>query len=250
MKLIKNKLVISLGNDYSINFPRPAEFYFQQEWNQQLIKAKKRNTLLFNGPLFHVANWENKENIVYLKLGLTDYKSYVCSRTKEFRRKFPEVPQSMPLALCITLITSDRKLIVEQRKGVDIYNDFFHVPGGFLDPVKDLDQKGIPEPFKGIDREVKEEVGLELDINNIIFLGLAEDTIIPHYELCFLSEIDLSSVEVLTVFNEMKTDGEFNHPIFIDFNKESINSFLEDNNEKFSPTGRDCLIMAVNFRTQ
>jgi hypothetical protein len=241
----KIELIISFKDEYTIGFPKQTESYFQNEWDEQVKKAKERNSLLFNGPLLHVAGWEQIENNIVLQLGLTDYKSYVCSRTKEFKRKFREIQRAMPLAVCVALITSDNKLILEQRKGVDIYNDFFHVVGGFLDPNKDLGQDGLPDPFMAIIREVREEIGLLINFENLLLLGLSEDKIVPHYELCFKSKIKLSSLDVQNKFNEIKTDGEFNYPQFIDFDRRSINSFLEMNKDKISPTGRDCIIMAV-----
>jgi 8-oxo-dGTP pyrophosphatase MutT (NUDIX family) len=243
----KKELIVNFKNEYSLTFPKQTGPYFHHEWNEQVKKAEKRNSILFNGPLSHVSKWEMKDDKLFVHLGNTDYKSYVCTRTKEFKEKFPDIPTAKPLAVCVALITSDKKLIIEKRNRVDIYDGYYHVAGGFLDPKMDLDNKGIPDPVKGIVREVKEEVGLEIDSNGLILLGLAEDTIVPHYELCYLLEMSLSSPEVQSNFDKAKTDGEFNYPIFIDYNKESINTFLKENNEKISPTGRECLIMAVNF---
>jgi hypothetical protein len=246
----KIELVITFRKEYSISFPDTLNSLLNHEWQEQLLKAKERNSILFNGPLFHVNKWAKKEKRIELQLGLTDYKSYVCTRSKEFSTRFPDIPQSMPIAVCAALITTDGKFIIERRKGVDIYNDFFHVVGGFIDPDQDMDYNGIPDPFKAIVREVKEETGIDIDFNNLILLGLAEDLRVPHYELCFLLETGLSSLEVQNNFNKMKTDREFNFPIFIDFSQEHIDSFLEKNKERLSPTGRDCLIMAINFNSQ
>jgi 8-oxo-dGTP pyrophosphatase MutT (NUDIX family) len=243
---MKMNLFVTFKNEDSLKFPKHVEPFFLHKWNEQIIKAKERNSLLFNGPLAHVKNWVTYEDTLHLHLGLTDYKSYVCTREREFKNMFPDIQAATPLAVCAAIITTDRKIIVEQRKGVDIYDGFFHVAGGFLDPENDLYSDGIPDPVKCIVREVKEEVGLDVSSDSLILLGLAEDTIVPHYELCYLTYLNISSDEVKSNFEMAETDGEFNNPIFIDFTIESINAFLATNKDRISATGKECLIMALN----
>lgn len=239
------KLEIEYNSAFSISFSNEIEVWFQKQWDKQIAFAQQNNSLLYNGTLFHVANKEENNDIIFLKLGETNYRSYVGSRSIEFKEKYPNVSFAKPLAACIALITSDKKLLVEKRKGVDVHEGMYHVVGGFVDPSKDIDELGNPDPFLSIIRELKEETGLSIDRSTLLLAGLAEDTLTPHFELCFCSLLRMSSKEVSNIINNSINDGEFNKPIFIDFSKSNIASFLDLKKDSISPTGRSCIEMAT-----
>lgn len=220
---------------FSADINKWAEFY----WHEKLRLAHERSVLLFNGPLFYVSGVTIDKNIVSINLINTDYRSYVCSRSKEFKELFPTAVPSKPLAACVALITSDNKLLLEKRRGVDVHEGMYHVVGGFLDPSKDIDLNGKPDAYYSVTREVKEEIGISVSPDKLVFLGIAEDTIIPHFELCFYSILPYKSDQILKLFNESDKDGEFSDPVFIDISEEIIKYFFS--NSMISPTGKVCI---------
>jgi ADP-ribose pyrophosphatase YjhB (NUDIX family) len=238
-----NSLITEYNSVYSLVFPSTVEEWFQKEWKRQLSTARQRKTLLFNGSLFHVAEITKSNGKISLKLGETNYRAYVCSRGAAFRNKFPDYVPSKPLAACVAIVTSDNKLLVEKRKGVDVHEGMYHVVGGFIDPSKDLDKFKNPDPNSSIIREVKEETGLMINRDQLVFLGLAEDTIVPHFELCFFSKLAISSEQVAEIIYNSITDSELNQPVFIDYTKNKINEFFQ--RKKISPTGRNCIHLSI-----
>jgi 8-oxo-dGTP pyrophosphatase MutT (NUDIX family) len=136
-------------------------------------------------------------NRLNLSLGNCRYYDYVVTRTRLILDPAGAPVFADPLAICCSVVTGDGKILIGRRVGVDGSIDKFHVVGGFIERIKD-DHDGLPCPFKAIQREIYEEVGIEIGILDITCTGLIYDHNAPHPELCFFATTPLTYAEILT----------------------------------------------------
>jgi 8-oxo-dGTP pyrophosphatase MutT (NUDIX family) len=119
--------------------------------------------VLFDGALSHLLSHSSDKGTLSLKLGRSSYKLWMHSsgRQQEIEERFGRGTPSRPLALCVALIDSEGKLLLQRRsQQVAEGAGLLHVPGGHLDP--DLHrQGGIPCPETAMKAELREELGLE-----------------------------------------------------------------------------------------
>lgn len=225
-----------------------AEALIEEIWPAAVREAKKRHVNIFNGNLFRLKNVRaTSDNGLMLELGDTNYREYVATRSDKFRNNRQPGDMANPLATCIAIGTSDGKVIIEKRGGVDVYSGKYHVIGGFMDRPQDLNN-GIPDPFKAIGREVKEEVGLTLRNDRIQMTGLVYDRITPHFEICFCTESSLLSKEILDIFVNSEKDCEVDKLEFIDASEDKLAKFISSRRHLIAVTGQACLTLYGKHR--
>src|SRR5205085_10942127 len=106
-----------------------------------------------------------------------------------------ECPYSNALAVCSVVETNDAHILLDKRRGVDVYNGRYHVIGGFFE--RELDMTTRPDPFQAIRREIREETGIQpVDIQEQYCLGVVYDVATPHGEICFLTRLNIPLGEV------------------------------------------------------
>ena len=159
--------------------------FIELQWIDRVNETKKLGVRLFNGKLFRLSHFQKDKAKLVIELGNTDYKEYVGTREKEFYGKYTRDRLANPLAVCIVILSSDSKVLIERRKNVDVYSGRYHVIGGFFDREADFGIDSIPNPFNGIKREVQEEIGVKLKDTDLFSLGLVYDLVTPHPEMCF-----------------------------------------------------------------
>lgn len=225
-----------------------TETLIEEIWSAAVREAKKRHVNIFNGNLFRLKNvTAMSDNVLMLELGDTNYKEYVATRSdKSWNSRQPNCLAN-PLATCIAIGTSDGKVIIEKRGRVDVYSGQYHVIGGFMNRPQDL-HNGIPDPFKAIAREVKEEVGLTLRSDIIQMVGIVYDRITPHSEICFCAESSLSSKEIVDIFANSEKDCEVDKLEFIDVSENKLAKFILSQQRLIAVTGQACLTLYGKHR--
>lgn len=112
-----------------------------QHWNS-LLEETKNGRVLFNKSKFrlHSVGWtEENPSKVILNLGLTDYKSFICTQQQNsieiIGEKLDENQLSHPLGVGCGLITSDEFFVLIKRgtKSIDLPG-FYDIPGGHPEP--------------------------------------------------------------------------------------------------------------------
>lgn len=207
-------------------------------WQQSLAQAKREGMMLYDGKLFRLERFQVDGRGLTLYLGDTTYKEYVATRRPEFHQSRPRQHLANPLAVCATIVTSDGRILVERRRGVDVYPGRYHVIGGWFD--RDLDGGESPHPSRAIQREVREEVGLRLARRRFECLGLVYDLATPHPELCFAASVDSRFDRIC---RRRGTDGEVQHLEFVEASGEALRAFILANHGNISATGEPCLIL-------
>lgn len=197
-------------------------------WEAMLQKAQNNKVSLYNSPLFSLTGFDKltSDNIesIAINLGDTDYKSYSTLRHDH------ELHKPDPVGTHIILITSDGYIpLIKRSHTVAVNPGKIFTFGGFFDREADW-LNGEPNPFLCIQRETKEELGIDLDISLITLLGIIYDNENPHPEISFKAEIPHTKNELLNLCGD-----EWKEIFFIKTKelKEYLNNESEEN---FTPT--------------
>jgi 8-oxo-dGTP pyrophosphatase MutT (NUDIX family) len=211
-------------------------------WSQKLAEAQERGILLFDAPLYRFVDAETSANgTLHLTLGDTGYKEYVTTRVPEFYRDRQRGELGNALAVCSVVETSDGYILLDKRRGVDVYVGRYHVIGGFFERGLDSLENGRPDPFGAMRREIREETGIQFaDIAEQYCLGLVYDLATPHAELCFLTRLHISLAEVKTRVPE---EDEIKQLETLYVSEQSLRDFLARNHGNISATGEPNLLL-------
>ncbi|CAF1129702.1 unnamed protein product [Adineta ricciae] len=141
------------------SLPDDIQKKLDERWNQ-LLADTKPGRVLFNESKFRLHSIETKAidehtNEFVLKLGLTDYKSFICTQQQklpdDIRQHITEDHLSHPLGVGCLLITSDDKIVLIKRNSncVDSPN-LYDLPGGHPEPknAKSYSKQDIIEEIR------------------------------------------------------------------------------------------------------
>ena len=148
------------------------------------------------------------------------------------------------LGFTLNLVTRDNKVILTKRgEKVAVYPNLFNTAvSGIMSP-DDIDENGIPNPFYSAKRETEEEIGLQIDIRDIVFHGL-----VIEYEHCkpeLIGEIKLDKTldEIFSLMSFVRDRYEYNEIIIKDFTPGELFPLLKD--EEWIPQAAVCLIFCL-----
>ena len=216
-------------------------------WERKLAEAQERGVLLFDAPLYRFVDAEARaDGNLYLTLGDTGYKEYVTTRVPEFSAGRHRQKPGNALAVCSVVETSDGHILLDKRRGVDVYVGRYHVIGGFF--ARDLDrlENGQPDPFGAIRREIREETGIQpADIAEQYCLGLVYDLATPHAELCFLTRLHIPLSEVKARIPE---ENEIKQLQTLYATEQGLRDFIKRNHGNISATGEPNLLLYGELR--
>ena len=141
-------------NEFRVNFnpelynakPLPEEIQkkLDERWDA-LVNDAKPGRILYNQSKFRLHSVEMKTSDhdqsvqVILNLGLTDYKSFICTQQQQLsddiRQAIHEEHLGHPLGVGCLLITADDNLVLIKRSSacIDLPN-MYDVPGGHAEP--------------------------------------------------------------------------------------------------------------------
>lgn len=240
-EIAENKIRITY-TPVSREYSKEEREEIESEWNDAIAKYKERPGAIFNGNLFSLISWSLECGELHINLGNTNYKEYVGTRNNK-RKSIPgKSSPSNPLAICASLITTDGYMVIEKRNGGDVYNDYFHVIGGFMDRDMDIGENNTITPFYSIAREIKEELGILISPNAGKTIGLVYDRRTPHPELCFTFYIDKSLDETIKQI-KFHNNSEVGYVFGLKNTPAAISDFLEKNKNNTSVTGFGCLLL-------
>lgn len=194
-----------------------------ETWNKKICENKN----LFNGKMFNIKEVNYYDEIVEIKLNISDYAHYLY--TEENRN---EIDICRSIASIALLKTIDDYYVIGEMSKYTNYSGLYQCPAGSVD-IEDCDnsKKNVIDPLKTILREVKEEVGIDVKKEkseckyfivreNSSFLGLI-------YEI--KTNLTREKIENLFLQNDNK---EFKRIIFIKNNKKDIKEFIYKNSTK------------------
>ena len=210
-------------------------------WQQKLAVAQQKAVPLFDSQLFRLISTGGRANgTLHLVLGNTSYKEYVTTREPEFARGRARQELGNALSVCSVVETNDGYILLDKRRGVDVYEGRYHVIGGFFE--RDLDMATTqPDPFAAICREIREETGIQFkDISEQYCLGVVYDLTTPHAEMCFLTRLKIPLEEV---YRRVPEGKEIQQLLSLYITKGSLMHFVLANHGNISATGEPNLLM-------
>src|SRR6266567_4586540 len=211
-------------------------------WTQKLANAQEKHIPLFDAPLYRFISAASQPGgTLHLVLGDTGYKEYVTTRVPEFAQGRTRQELGNALSVCSVVETSDDYILLDKRQGVDVYAGRYHVIGGFFERGLDSDAAARPDPFSAMQREIREETGIQVsDINEQYCLGVVYDLLTPHGEMCFLMRLGIPLAEVLTREPE---EDEIKQLHTLQVNADSLRDFIVSHHGNISATGEPNLLM-------
>jgi 8-oxo-dGTP pyrophosphatase MutT (NUDIX family) len=241
-----DQLIITYDPSLHMPINPTIQSWIDTLWQQNLTAAREKSIPLFNTNLFRLVNAASQpDGTLHLLLGNTSYKEYTTTRVPDFFQGRARQELSNALAVCSVIETSDGHILLDKRQGVDVHVGRYHVIGGFFE--RDIDMTVLPDPFRAIRREIREETGIQsADIREQYCLGVVYDLTTPHSELCFLTRLSILLAEV-----QMRTpeDDEVQQLLSLAVTAESLRDFVLKYHGNISPTGEANLLMygAVKF---
>ncbi len=211
-------------------------------WAQKLAVAQEQGFPLFDAPLYRFVDVEARsDGILHLTLGDTGYKEYVTTRVPEFYMGRERQELGNALSVCSVVETSDGYILLDKRRGVDVYVGRYHVIGGFFERDRDSLGNAQPDPFGAMCREIREETGIQAaDIAEQYCLGVVYDLATPHAELCFLTRLHIPLSEVKTRVPE---EDEIKQLETLRVTGQSLRDFITQNHGNISATGEPNLLL-------
>ncbi len=176
--------------------------HIQNEWNTYCLKRKSS----FDSILLRLNDWKNEKNRIILSTGLTKYSHYIGTRNQEFTKEYPDSFRADPIGMTIIPVTRDRKIIVSKRsRKMEQNPNKLYFIGGYAEPPINED-----EAIDFVDealREAKEEMGVD-DFAQLMFIGLAYDSIYCHPELFSVAIVNVTEEELLNSWKTAKDRDE------------------------------------------
>jgi 8-oxo-dGTP pyrophosphatase MutT (NUDIX family) len=210
------------------------------------VIAHAHGVPLYESLLFRLMQAEQEGEMLHLVLGDTSYKEYTTTRIPDFFHERGRDELANPLAVCSVVETSDGYILYEKRHHVAVHVGRYHVIAGFFERDRDMDAAGMPDPFRAMRREIREETGIQApDIREQYCLGAVYDVTTPHGELCFLTRLHIPLEEV---HQRVPEDNEIEHLLSLYVTEESLRDFILTHHGNISATGEPNLLMYGGLR--
>jgi hypothetical protein len=253
----KQKLMTTFsGKDYIV--PHDLEKETQLRIEDLKKQSRIKNFVFFDDHIARLDNWNYCDKILKLSFSRTTYfqfaalnikinelistltnkrslKEYLNEKTDDIRNsKLPN-----PLSANVSIILEKELQIVLSKhssKNLESPNVLTNPIGGTVSIEQgDVDIQSTPNPFKTIIRESKEEMGLDLSDNDIIFLGLGRNLINLKPEIYGQVKIQLTKKELMESWKTSRDSFESDELVFVDIHNDSIIEFMQNNS--WSPIG-------------
>jgi 8-oxo-dGTP pyrophosphatase MutT (NUDIX family) len=225
--------------DASIHWENEVDAHISRVWELYVKMSRESGLSVYNGSLFRLDHSEAEDGILRLDVSDVDFRSYIGTALPGFVAAFPGVARANPLAVCVVLVTSDEKIVMDRRAKVDAYRGRYHVIAGFMEKNADIIHDR-PDPFGALRREVREELGILLE-HGVRCTGLVRTAM--GSELCFSCPLDITFEGLLSTKAGSRTDAEIDELFALPDSPASILSFLTDHRPHVVPSGMACLLL-------
>lgn len=153
-----------------------------------------------------------------------------------------------PIGIVVSLILEPEMKIVLSKRSMKNFEGsgvMSTAIGGSLSLGSgDVDDSGVPNPFKTVVREAKEEIGIDLSETQITFFGLGRDLLTLKPELLGEVRINLTEKELRRIWLNKPVDWwEAEERLFLDISPEKLTPCLK--NWNWVPAGWACTLMSM-----
>ncbi len=218
-----------------------AEILIDRAWKTYVQTSREASIGVYNGALFHMDDFQQTDGHLRLSLSDVDFRGCIGTTDAQFTSAFPGLPRANPLTVSVVLVTSDGKIVVEKRSRVDSRRRPYHVIGGYMERNRDATGGKTPHPFDALEREVREELGVDLHGAPLSATGLVRTAY--GSEICFRCSLALSFDHLLMIQAGSTTDAEIETLEPVDNSPGALAAFLAAHTADFVPSGRACLLL-------
>ena len=202
--------------------------------NKRWIKYSKKFPKSFDGPLGRLIGWNISNKGLQLKIELTNFSSYIASRSSNYARIFSDDSRANPIGMTIIALTSDNQIVVCRRSThADQNPGKLYFIGGYLDPGSTKNKKKIL--LCSIEKEVYEELNVSrVLIKSLTLNGLAYNKKYHHPELFITAKLSVSSQVIEKIWRSGKDSEESDNVFF--YEKALLIKNFRQNTLPYKPT--------------
>jgi len=229
-----------------LSLPAQLGEVIEKNWENKSNVAQQRGVTLKNNPKVSLLDCKATGKNLALELGRTDYKTFIG--TVDDPKVQTDYPKFIPrlLSVASVLESSDGYFIINRRKGVSRYPDWFGAFGGDSE-ITDIDKNGIINPSVTTIRELSEETKIPTENIEIVkCLGLMHVVSTGVKVLMFHSKTNLIREDIEQ--RQRKESLQEGPSVFIPIEKESVSKmilrpskiFVSDGLATLSLLGNEC----------
>ncbi len=223
---------------FSNNAFLPPDRYLpeiERNWRKLLDSPHCR--ILYDGSMVRLTDFRIEEGKPVFIMELTSYKIFCGTNLRKPPLPLEECANG--IGVCGTIITADNRQIIGLRSTkVFEGGNQLHVVGGNLDPQEHLAaDKGspIPDPFVGWQKEIYEEIGIAVPLEEIKYTGTGRNRLTHKPEITFTANITKPSDLLRPASNEHA------QLVFFENSSDGIRDFLEHNWDRITPAGKSAI---------
>ena len=181
------------SRQWADQFTAEHEHQINATWTSALSKAKSTGRNLFDAPLFRLGQCAVTDGKLALRYGDTTYRAYVATRNPDV-----DLPRADPIGTLVIPVTSDGYIPIGRRSAsADVNPGRFFTFGGFFDRNCDFAPgTNSPDIFTCISREVREELGIDVNASAFRCLGVIYDLRHLHPELSFTVNLEVEKARI------------------------------------------------------
>lgn len=246
-KMVPNYKFIYAGKN--IELPNIIKTRIQNYWNE-LIESGKKYT---NGKIYTISNISLDDNdCLIFRIGETNFAHYLYTVKMNFQGEY--ICRS--IAASALFLTNDNYYVLGKMSSDTSLAGKIKFIGGAISKEDFI--RNEFQPIECIKREVKEEIGLDLN-NKVIVENMQPSCFITRKNLsfiniCFKVKLNLSSNQVVALFNEhnvslknQNIEQEINSIILLKNQKNYVLEFLSDNEKNTIDYMKDLFLVELGI---
>jgi hypothetical protein len=262
--ITRDKFFSKLMNNYLV--PNSLNKEIELRIKELKEKSITNNIVFYDDSVARLNNWQYDGKFLHLEFSKTTYFEFAAlngginkhvtelNKNISLKEYLAEDPHDLrasrlpnPLGVNISVILdSESKLAFSKRAYANFEspNVLSSVIGGTMSIGKgDLDSSGNPDPFKTVIREAHEEMGVELNEQDIAFFGIGRNLLNLKPELYGEVRLNITEKDLRELWLNSSDSSEINELLFVDLNVKSVIEIIE--NHKWSPSGRTATLASM-----
>lgn len=235
IKLLDEKFCFSFDEDIKI----------KKYWEGKVNKNPK----LFNGPIFNIKSISNNNHLINIDMNISNYAHY----SYMLDNKIYDNNICKAIAVGGLIVTNDNTIVLGKMNDNTSFPNIIQCIGGGIDKQDIID--GFIDPIQTLKREFKEEIGIDLE-NDEIEVSRNYITTRKFWSLfgiCYIVNLNMDSQELYNSFEKFRSSSkqdEIKELVFIKNDTQSIINFCKQNTNKIDYLEKLLLIVDNSIKLE